>query len=179
MSRGYFEDAPYCDPPIANGSAIVATTETALWSAAQFSPIPANDARASKMYRVTATGIYSTGASGTLILTPRFGLTTAGTSLGASVTQTVPINLTNEAWYITGLMTIRSVGAAGANSSVMFGGQFTGSGAAGTAGSSCDLCFGGTAANCDVSVASGLTIGWTLSVAGSVTVTQVAWQSLN
>jgi len=179
MSRGYFEDAPYCDTAIANQSAVTATTETGLWNVAQFTPIPANDARAGKIYRLTASGIYSTGASGTLIITPRFGTTTGGVTLGASVTQTVPINLTNEAWFMSAILVVRTVGASGTNSTVMLGGMFQGGGIAGTAGSSCDICFGGTSGTVDVSTASGLFIGWTLSVAGSCTPQNIVWQSVN
>lgn len=179
MSRQYFEDAPYCDPPIANLTAVTATSETGLWLPATFSPIPAGDARAGKMYRLTATGIVSTGASGTLTITPRFGLTTAGVTFGASGAQTVPVSVTNIAWELSGLLTIRTVGAAGTNSTAMFGGSFRADGAIATAGNAFVVAFGGTSATVDVSIATGLFIGWTLSVAGSCTPTQVLWQSVN
>jgi hypothetical protein len=183
MSRQYFSDAPYGDVPIANLTAVTATTETILWPQ-QYSLVPANDGRAAKVYKLTAGGIYSTGASGTLTITPRWGSGITGTSLGASIAQTVPINLTNEAWFMTAIVTIRTVGAAGANSSVILNGMFNGGGAAGTAASSCDVMFGGTAANVDLSTTGtattgGIVIGWTLSVAGSCTPQQVVWQSVN
>jgi hypothetical protein len=180
MSRGYFEDAPYADTSIANQTQITATVETGLWNVQQYTPIPANDIRAGKIYRLTASGLYSTGASGTLTITPRWGTTTGGTTLGASVAQTVPINLTNEAWFMQAILVVRAVGApGGANSTVMLGGMFQGSGAAGTAGSSCDVCFGGTAGSIDSGSAAGLFIGWTLSVAGAVTPMNIVWQSIN
>ena len=117
--------------------------------------------------------------SGTLTLTPRFGTTTGGITFGASIAQTVPVSLTNEAWYFHGFMTIRTVGAAGANSTAMFGGGFSGGGAAATAASSAEVLCGGTSATIDLSVAGGFFLGWTLSVAGSVTPKQVVWVSRN
>jgi hypothetical protein len=182
VSRQYFEDMPYGDVPIANLTAITATTETIMWPQ-QYTLVPANDARAGKVYRLTAGGIYSTGASGTLTITPRWGSSTSGTTLGASVAQTVPINLTNEAWFMQAIVTIRTV-ASGANSTVMLNGFFNGGGAAATAASSCDVMFGGTSGTVDLSTTGssttgGIVIGWTLSVAGSCTPQQVVWQSLN
>lgn len=179
MSRQFFADQPYNDVPIADLTAVTATVETGLWNVPQFSPIPANDARAAKVYEIIASGVYSTGASGTLTLTPRFGTTTGGISFGASVAQAVPVSLTNEAWAFHGFMTIRTVGVAGANSTATFVGTFNGGGAAATAGSSCVVVCGGTPATVDLSVAGGLFLGWTLSVAGSVTPKQVIWASRN
>lgn len=178
MSRGYFEDAPYNDPPIANLTAVTATSETGLWTTGQFANIPANDARAGKIYRLTATGIVSTGASGTLTITPRIGTSTGGVTLGASGAQTVPVSLTNVAWEMSGLLTIRTVGAPGANSTAIFGGSFRADGAIATAGNAFVVAFGGTSATFDASVQQGLFLGWTLSVAGSCTPQQVLWQSV-
>jgi hypothetical protein len=179
VSRQYFEDAPYCDPPLANQTAVTATTETGLWNVSQFTPVPAYDGRAGKIYRLTAAGIFSTGASGTLTITPRWGTTTGGTTFGASSAQTVVASLTNEGWYMTGILTIRSNGAPGANSTAIFNGQFQAGGAAATAGSNVSVLFGGTQASIDLSAAAGLFIGWTLSVAGSCTPQQILWQSCN
>ena len=180
MSRQYFQDAPYCDPPIANLAAIVATTETALWSAPLFTPIPALDARAAKMYRLTAGGILSTAATGTLTITPRYGTSTGGVTLGASAAQTVPISISNISWFMEALLTVRTIGATGsATSTVMCNGCFWSGGTVATAGSAFVVPFGGTSGTVDTSAIAGLFIGWTLSVAGSVTPQQVAWQSLN
>ena len=180
MSRQYFEDL-IIDPPTANLTAVVATTETGLWNVAQFSPIHAFDAYkgVGKVYELSAGGIYSTAASGTLTITPRVGTTTSGITLGASIAQTVPVSLTNEAWYLQFIMVIRTLGAPGANSTAMGTGFFSGGGAAATAASSCVVCFGGTSATADFSVETGIFIGWTLSVAGSCTPMWVTMQSLN
>jgi hypothetical protein len=180
MSRQYFADAPYSDPMIASPSAIVATTETALWTPFQYTPIPASDARAAKAYKLTAGGIYSTGASGTLTITPRFGNVIGGVTLGASTAQTVPVSLTNEAWFMEAILIMRTVNNGTATSSTaMLNGAFFGSGVAATAASSGVVAFGGTSGTVDTTVAAGLWIGWTLSVAGSVTTQTVFWQSLN
>lgn len=179
MSRQYFQDAPYGDPLIVSPSAIVATTETALWPVLQYTPIPAYDPRAGKMYQLIAGGILSTAATGTLTITPRFGSVIGGVTLGASSAQNVPASVSNVAWMMTALLTIRTVGAPGTNSTAMLCGQFQ-SDATLTAGTAFSICFGGTSAAIDTSLtANGLWIGWTLSIAGSVTTQNVAWQSLN
>jgi hypothetical protein len=69
---------------VADQTAVAGTTEAVLW-AAQFSALPANFFDApGKTVRVRATGVMTTGATpGTLILTPRYGTTTGGTTLGA------------------------------------------------------------------------------------------------
>ena len=182
MSRQYFQDAPYADPSLANQTAIVATTETALFASAVFAPIPANDARMGKVYKLTAGGIVTTSASAsTLTLTPRWGTTTSGTSLGASSAQTVPVSLTNAPWRLEAEIYIRGpIGASGANTPAVVHGMFTCQGTAATAGSAFVLTFGSTASvSVDATIASGFFIGWTLSVAGSCTPMSCLLQSLN
>jgi len=180
MSRQYFEDL-IIDPPTANLTAVTATVETGLWNVAQFSPIHAFDSYkgVGKIFRLCAGGIYSTGASGTLTITPRVGTSTGGITLGASVAQTVPPSLTNEAWFMHFICVVRTLGAPGANSTVMGTGVFQGGGAAATASSGCQVLFGGTSATCDLSIETGIFIGWTLSVAGSCTPMFVTMQSMN
>lgn len=179
MSRQYFADT-LVDPPIADLTAITATTETALWNPAMYSPINANDCRPGKIYQVRAGGIVSTAGSGTLTITPRFGLTVgAGITMGASGAQTVPINLTNRAWSLELTAVVRTVGAPGTNSTVIGTGRFTSEGTVASAGTAFVLAFGGTSATVDVSIATGLLIGWTLSVAGSVTPQWVHMISFN
>jgi len=168
MARQYFQDGPYIDPPVASLTALVATTAEALWTGAQYTPIFANDPKAGKTYCVRAGGILSTGASGTLILAPQYGVL-GGTALGASVTQTVPINLTAVPWYLAFDLVFRTIGAAGANSTCIGTGFFHSAGTAATAGSAFTLAFGGTSASVDATINSGLTISKTLSVAGSIT----------
>ena len=180
MSRQYFADAPYNDPVLANQSAITALTETALF-AAQFIQIPAFDMKTGKVYRLTAGGIVSTGASGTLTLTPRWGTSTGGVSLGASGAQTVPVSITNQPWRLECEVYVRGpIGAAGANTPVVCHGTFWSQGAIATAGSAFVVSFGSTASvNVDATIQGGICIGWTLSVAGSCTPMSSLLQSLN
>jgi hypothetical protein len=178
MSRQYFEDT-LVDPPLANLTAISATTETVLWPVAQYSPINIGDMRAGKIYKVSAGGIYSTGASGTLILTPRFGTSTAGITMGANAADTVPVSMTNVPWFLEFVCVMRTIGLAGTNSTVIGTGKFIGSTLGATAGIAHAFSFGGTSATVDATIAQGLAIGWTLSVAGSVTPEWVTMQSLN
>lgn len=178
-TRQYIADV-LCEPPIANLTAVTATTETILWNVSNYSPINANDCRPGKIYRVMAGGIVTTAASGTLTITPRFGLTVAaGITMGASGAQTVPVSLTNVAWTLQFICVGRTVGAPGVNSTVIGTGDFQMSGTLATAGSGTGVAFGGTSATVDVSIATGICIGWTLSVAGSVTPQFCFIQSLN
>lgn len=183
MSRQYFEDL-IIDPPLANLTAVTAAALTSLWNVPQFSPIHAFDGYrgAGKVYRLMAGGIFSTsGTPGTATLSPFFGTTTGGVALGASVAQTMVASLTNEAWFMHAVLVVRSVGAPGVNSNVVLTGQWQGGGAAGTAASNNTLTFGSTGSVAvDLSVETGICIGWTWSVAtDSITPLWVTMQSLN
>jgi hypothetical protein len=162
-------------------TAITATTETGLWGVTSGTTgIPAFDPKVGKIYKVIAGGIMSTAASGTLIITPRWGTTTGGVTLGASVTQTVPINLSAVAWRLEFELQFRTINNITATQSTAVGtGIFHSAGTAATAGSAFSLTFGGTAGTVDTTSAQGIFIGWTLSVAGSVTPKFVYLQSLN
>ena len=178
MSRQYFMDVN-AEAPIANQTAVTATVETSLWVVPQFTPINAYELRPGKIYRLCAGGIMSFAATGTLIITPRFGTTTGGVTMGANVNaQTTPGTTTANAWYMQFDMVCRTIGPSGSNSSVIGTGFFT-TGATGTAGTSVSFAFGGTSAAVDYTTAAGLFIGWTLSVAGTVTPQFIHWQSLN
>ena len=183
MSRQYFEDL-IIDPPTANQTPTVSTAETALWNVAQFSPIHAFDGYkgVGKVYRLMAGGIFTTSSvAPTLILTPRVGTTTGGITLGASVTQTLPASLTNEAWMLHSIWVVRTLGAPGANSTMIGEGQFQGGGAAGTAASNSTILFGGTSATCDLSVETGIFLGatWSTTATNSITIHWITMQSLN
>lgn len=170
MARQYLADGPYIDPPVsAPLSANVATTAVDMWSGPQYTPIFANDPKAGKIYVVEAGGIISTAASGTLTISPFYG-GSGGVALGASGAQTVVVSLTNIPWYLRFVLVFRTIGAAGANSTVTCTGSFSFSGAAGTAGSNNDITFGSTSTtstSVDATVNKDITIQKTLSVAGS------------
>lgn len=167
-------------PPIANLTAVTATTETILWNVTNYTPILAGDCQAAKIYRVTAGGIMSFASTGTLIITPRFGLTVAaGITMGANVVAvTTPGVTTAHPWLLDFICVGRTVGAPGVNSTVIGTGRFS-TGTPGAAGAAVVLSIGGTSATVDVSIATGICIGWTLSVAGTVTPQFAFIQSLN
>jgi hypothetical protein len=171
MGRQLFQDGPYIDPQIANGTALVSTSAEALWLATQYTPIFANDPKAGKIYCVRAGGILSTGASGTLILIPQYGAL-GGTTLGTSQTVTMPINMANVAWRLEFDLVFRIIGAAGVNSTCIGTGFFVTAPftSAPAAGLSCVIPFGGTSATVDATINSGITISKALSIAGSFTV---------
>jgi len=179
MSRQYFQDT-LVDPPIANLTAVTATTETILWNVSNYTPIAANDCRPGKIYKVTAGGIMSFASTGTLTITPRFGLTVAaGISMGPNVVAvTTPGATTAHPWTLEFNCICRTVGAPGVNSTVIGTGHFI-TGTPGAAGAAVATSFGGTSATVDVSIATGICIGWTLSVAGTITPQYVYIQSLN
>jgi hypothetical protein len=175
MSRQYFMDMPV-DPPTLNpnASALVSTSEEALWPSPIWSPIPIGDCRPGKAYKVSAGGILTTSASAsTLILTPRIGISVgAGITMGANAAVTVTASLTGVPWYLEYVTVIRTVGVGGAaNSTAIGNGVFSGGGVI--------FPFGGTSATFEADIAMGIVIGKTLSVAGSVTPEWVTFQSLN
>jgi hypothetical protein len=146
--------------PTADLSAITGTAETALWAVATYSPFTANQLQPQDVWSMQAYGVLTSAASspGTLTVTPRFGTTTGGTSLGASAaSSTLTTSKTNVPWFLDLTMTVRSVGATG---SIVMCGRFQ-----------CDqvainaLNFGGPATTVDTTVAAGIFIGITLGSA--------------
>lgn len=182
MARQYLQDGPFIDPPVtAPLSANAATTAVDLWTGATYTPIFANDPKAGKIYVVEAGGFLSTGASGTLIISPFYG-TSSGIALGASGAQTVPINLSAVPWYLKFVVVFRTIGAAGANSTVTCNGVFQSSGTIATAGSGLDMVFGSTSTtstSVDATLNKDITIQKTLSVAGSFSTNWAYIYSLN
>src|SRR5262245_59418198 len=178
MSRQYFGDV-LSEPINADFATITATTETVLIPTA-WTPIPAGEPRAGKMYELLVGGTVTTGAAGTLTITPRYGLVIGGVSIGASAAQNYVPNITTAPFLFRYYLVFRSIGNAGANSVVYGTGEWSSGGAAATAASATAVYCGGTAtASVDQSVASGLWIGVTFSVAPSVIPKWHLWRSLN
>jgi hypothetical protein len=158
---------------------ITATTETVLIPTA-LTPIPANETRTGKVYELIVGGTCTTGASGTLTITPRFGTAIGGVSIGASGAQTVVPSITTAPFLFRYLMIFRAVGLPGTNSVVYGTGEWGSGGAVATAASATTVYIGGTStASVDVSVASALWIGVTFSIAPSVIPKWHVWRSLN
>lgn len=197
MARQYF-NASSADSLIVTASTGSITTITGIFTPAQANqafPVPVgigNQPFAGQIFRFTAGGIMTTGASGTLVVTPVFGPSTAQSGLtgavvlGASAAQTVIPSLTNVPWRLEGELVFRSVSLVATSSTVWCSGTFSSQGAIATAGSAMVIAFGSTAAvNVDTlgTGAAGsfgaLNFGITFSVAGTVQAAYTSMQSLN
>lgn len=100
---------------LADQTAVAGTVEAVLW-AANYAALPANFFDApGKGARIRAFGVLTTGATpGTLTLTPRFGTTTGGTSLGAgTVSGNLATSITNAPWFLDATIMCRSIGGTG------------------------------------------------------------------
>lgn len=136
--------------------------------------------RAGKVYRLEVGGTVTTGASGTLIITPRLGTTISGVALGASPTQTVVPSITTAPFYFVYTLVFRSIGQAGTNSTCVGTGMWHSGGAVATASSeTAVLCTSSASVSVDTTIANALWIGVTFSVAPSVIPLWATWQSLN
>lgn len=166
-------------PPIANGATLVSTAEEGLWAATDFSRIPANSLFAGAQLELYASGLMTWASTGTLTLTPRMGLLISSPTMGVSVVaQTTPGVVTSAAWQFLGRLVVRTIGAAGANSTATFHGTLTSTGL-GTLGTTVSVSCGGTVATFDASVATGIWLSKTLTVAGSFIVQNVCLRALN
>ena len=158
---------------------ITATTETVLIPTA-LTPIAANEPRTGKCYELFVGGTCTTGASGTLTITPRYGTVIGGVSIGASGAQTVVPSVTTAPFIFRYFLIFRAVGLPGTNSVIYGSGEWAAGGAVATAASATAVYCGGTStASVDVSIASALWIGVTFSVAPSVIPKWHLWRSLN
>ena len=146
-------------------AALVATTEEALVPTL-YTGIAAAESYGGKVWELVCGGIWTTAATGALTLTPRVGLTSGGITLGASAAITVPVSITNIPWRLEFTLQCRSLGLAGANSTYIGTGHFITEGV--TTAAFTVVC-GGTQASADGTIATGLWMGKTLSVAGSMT----------
>jgi hypothetical protein len=177
MSRQYFADV-LTEPVNAAYTTITATSETVLIPTA-LTPINPNEARAGKIYELLVGGTCTTGTAGTLTITPRYGLVIGGTSLGASPAQNYVPSITTAPFLYRCYLVIRSIGLPGANSVAMATGHWASGGAVATAASITEVVHAPAATSVDTSIASGLWIGVTFSVAPSVIPQWHLWRSLN
>lgn len=181
MGRQTFVDMPVLGPPSADLPTITATTETVLVPTI-FTQIPAWEPHADTVYKLTVGGTATTGTAGTLIITPRFGLTISGTALGASPTQNYVPSITTPPFLFEYWLSFRSIQVANASatSTCVGYGRWSSNGAVATAASETAVLCGSTAAvSVDISAASALWIGVTFSVAPSVIPRFAMWQKLN
>jgi hypothetical protein len=182
VARQYLQDGPYLDPPIASTlSADTATTAVLMWNPLQYTKFYGDEARPGRTYVVEASGLITTAATGALTISPSITTTNAaGTTLGASIAQTVPASSLSGPFFLRSIWTVRTIGAPGGNNAtIMGGGFFQSGGVAATANSGLDVTFGQTSAVFDQSVANAIAFTKTLSVAGSFTVNNVVGYWMN
>lgn len=159
-------------------TALVGTTEEALVPTL-YTGIGATESYPGKTWKLTCGGIMTWAATGTLTFTPRVGLVIGGITLGVSpVAQTTPGVVTANPWTLEFWLQCKSLGLAGANSTFIGTGSFRSTGT-GTAGTAAQVTFGGTLATADATINTGLWMGKTLSVAGSITPQWGVFEALN
>jgi hypothetical protein len=178
MSRQYFADV-LTEPANASFGTITATTEQILIPTV-FTPIPALEPRAGKVYLLECGGTCTTGAAGTLIINARYATTITTPILATSPTQNYVPSITNAPFYLRAMLMFRSMGLGGANSVAVCTGWWQSGGAIATAASATEIGFTSAApVSVDASVASALCVTVTFSVAPSVIPFWHVWRSLN
>ena len=183
MGRQGFASMDVNDFNPSSFTAITASAaETNLWTPAIWTPIPANDMRAGKVYKVSFGGVFtSTATQGTLTWTPRAGQSgtpSSNVALGASGAIAPAASITGGSWYGEFTLGIRALGLAAS------GATGTGNGFVTThSGTATGVIYnmGGTVATTiDNTANSGLIVSLTISVASqSYTCQWVVLRSYN
>jgi len=160
MGRQLFNDGPFIDPPITAPSSFTPGSIAALWPAASWTPIFANDPKAGKIYCVRAGGLITMSVNtATMIITPKYG--TGGTSLGASPAQTLPV-MSALPWTLDAELVFTFIGVSTA-SKAFLSGKLCCQGTIATAGAGTVIAFGGTlVTNLDATILSNIEINVTL-----------------
>jgi hypothetical protein len=161
------------------------TSETGLWAAATYTPIPANP-RGPLHLEVFASFTMTTGTTaGGVTFTPRLGTSTGGSTMGASQATTNTASITGAMMALRGEMTVTYPTGGLATARAYFSGHLYGRlSAAATGAFTENQIFGYTAVtNADIiSAATGLFMGVTNSSATTpptLTMQQLRWVSLN
>lgn len=161
--------------------------EVSLWNTVNHCALPANGLTAPTTRRLLAAWSTTTAATpGSLTINPRVGSfaaaasTTGGVPLGADTAITLTASITT-LWICRADLTIRSIGAPGANSKIF--GSFNVIAKPATAGvgaATINDIFGWTEGSFDASVASGVTLGMAHTVTTITHALQQAhWASWN
>jgi hypothetical protein len=183
MARQYLQDGGLlCEPAITDPlAANVSTSAVGIYNSLRYALIPAYDPRPGKVYCLEAGGLITTASTGALTISPSISTTNAaGTTLGASIAQTVPVSSLSGPWYMRMLLYVLTTGDPGGNNATIKGtGVFHSGGVAATANSGLTVPFGGTSAAFDHSVNQSIWISKTLSVAGSWTTQTVFFYAMN
>jgi hypothetical protein len=124
LARQKLQEGPYLDPPIAAPlSADTATTAVLMWNPLQYTKFYGDEATPGRIYCVKAGGLITTAATGALTISPSITTTNAaGTTLGASIAQTVPASKLSGPWFLDSYWVVRTIGAPGGNNATMTGG---------------------------------------------------------
>lgn len=187
MARQSFASVDFADFPPAAFSAVANTTsETNLWTPSLWTPIPAGDSRAGKIYRMIAGGTLSTTGTPTIIFRPRYGQSgtpASNVNLGASATYTpATAALSSVGWWADFIFGFRAIGT-GASGASGIGNGLVVIGNAEANGRGSALAIGGTAgASLDQTTAQGLilSVQWgTASASNTITCDWAALQTLN
>lgn len=165
MARQYFRSFVGEAPVVTQTQVAAAATDTILWNPAGLASntaIAANSIAAGQTFHVNAWGTETTAnnASQTLTVTPRFGTTVSGTSLGASISAPVHAVVATRPWFLEMWVTFRKIGTAG---EAVCGGAFHSNCTVGTAATTNYMSAtfgltGTTATAVDTTVAAGLLI---------------------
>jgi hypothetical protein len=115
MARQYLQDDGFLEPAISDPlAANAATTAVGMWNSLQYCVIPAYDSRPGKVYVLEAGGLITTAATGALTISPTISTTNAaGTTLGASIAQTVPASSLSGPWYLKMILCVPDDGRSG------------------------------------------------------------------
>lgn len=164
---------PYVDSPIVSGVPLISTASEALYAGGGLTGLghlPPDEPKAGRVFCLRLGGIWSTGASGTLTLSPI--LSNGSANVGASQVATVPINMTNVPWTLWLDLVIRTVHRDGGFNSQVLGshGFFitTPAASAPAAGQACVIPLAGTVATTTVDLGTSLLVNKTLTVAGAM-----------
>jgi hypothetical protein len=180
-------DALEAQPPLAALTPITGgTSEVNLWTPNQWTPFPVgpganNYLTPGQQWYLNASGICTYPATpGTTAFTARVGTSgtpASNTILGAASAAVAGTTQAGVLWTLQGILTVRTIGLPGANSTVYFVGEFHCPLAHQAAGSAGGVLFGG-AATVDLSIANALALSVTPSVTGqSFTPQQISWIS--
>jgi hypothetical protein len=160
---------------VASPSAITGTAEAGAWPVSPYTAVGANgpspNANTGQIWAVLATGVLTTPGSGatSITLTPRWGTSTGGTSLGASAASaTVGASQTAVPWVYVQLGTIRTASATASSSTIAANGVLL---VPPGVLASPVVCGGTVITNGDTTTAQGWFLGVTLGGSASFTLT--------
>jgi hypothetical protein len=182
-------EAPEAQPNLAALAAVTGgTSEVNLWTPAQWTPLPSgpgsnNYVTAGQLWELQSFGVctYPATTPGTTAFTARVGTSgtpASNTILGAASSAVQGTTQTGVHWFLNGNWYARTIGLPGANSTTYGKFVWTCPLALQAAGSQGGVLFGGTA-TVDLSIANGIAISVTPSVAGqSFTPEMISWRSI-